>query len=249
GTGEMAPLDVELELASFKDEVTVAFTADTAAGTMKLDTPLADVPLAGQSYTGSFMKAIESTNVGDLYNSATGISGSGNPAIDFVIRGVRASIAGNIQYNGLPGLAARFGSPSTANVERIEVLKGPSSVLYGQAQPGGLINIVTKKPQAERANVLDIRSGTFFGTGPGFADRNKYHLAADFTGPFDQSHKLLYRFVASYDDDNEFRAFSENKDLYLVPSVSWLGWNGAVINLEFEYRRTRTAFDSGLVAP
>lgn len=249
GPEEPPTLDVQLELASFKEEVTVAFTADTAVQTMKLDTPLADVPLAVQSYTGSFMKAIESTNVGDLYNYTTGISRSGNTGIDFVIRGVRASNDGNIQYNGLPGLAARFGSPSTANVERIEVLKGPSSVLYGQAEPGGVINIVTKKPQAERANLIDIRSGTFFGTGPAFGDRNKYHLSSDFTGPFDQSHKVLYRFIASYDDGNDFRKFAENKDLYLVPSVSWLGWDGGVINVELEYRRTRTALDSGLAAP
>jgi len=242
-------LDFKLEIAGFKDEVTVTFKADTAAGTLKLDTPLADVPLAVQSYTGSFMKAIESTNVGDLYSYTTGVSRSGNTGIDFVIRGVRASNDGNIQYNGLPGLAARFGSPSTANVERIEVMKGPSSVLYGQAQPGGLINIITKRPQAERANVIDIRSGTFFGAGLGFGDRNKGHFAADFTGPIDSARKFLYRFVASYDDANDFRAFAENKDLYIVPSVSWLGWNGAVVNLEFEYRRTRTALDSGLVAP
>jgi iron complex outermembrane receptor protein len=242
-------LDFKLEIASFKEEVTVAFTADTAAGTMKMDTPLADVPLSVQSYTGSFMKAIESTNVGDLYSYTTGVSRSGNTGIDFVIRGVRASNDGNIQYNGLPGLAARFGSPSTANVERIEVLKGPSSVLYGQAQPGGIINIITKKPQAERANVLDIRSGTFFGTGPGFGDRNKDHFAADFTGPIDNARKFLYRLVASYDDANDFRAFAENKDLYIVPSMSWLGWEGGIVNVEFEYRRTRTALDSGLVAP
>jgi iron complex outermembrane receptor protein len=241
-------LDFKLEIASFQQEVTVAFTGDTA-GTLKMDTPLADVPLAVQSYTGSFMKAIESTNVGDLYNYTTGVSRSGNTGIDFVIRGLRASNDGNIQYNGLPGLAARFGSPSTANVERIEVIKGPSSVLYGQAQPGGMINIITKKPQAERANALDIRSGTFFGTGPGFGDRNKGHFAADFTGPVDSARKFLYRFVASYDDANDFRAFAENKDLYVVPSISWLGWDGAVVNLEFEYRRTRTALDSGLVAP
>ena len=246
---QSAMFDFKLEIAGFKEEVTVAFTADTAMGTLKLDTPLADVPLAVQSYTGSFMKAIESTNVGDLYNYTTGVSRSGNTGIDFVIRGVRASNDGNIQYNGLPGLAARFGSPSTANVERIEVLKGPSSVLYGQAQPGGMINIITKKPQAERANVLDVRSGTFFGAGPGFGDRNKGHVAADFTGPVDRNRKLLYRFVGSYDDANDFRAYAKNKDLYLVPSVSWLGWTGAVVNVELEYRRTRTALDSGLAAP
>ena len=92
-------LDFKLEIASFKEEVTVAFTADTAAGTMKMDTPLADVPLAVQSYTGAFMKAIESTSVGDLYNYTTGVSRSGNTGIDFVIRGVRASNDGRSAVN------------------------------------------------------------------------------------------------------------------------------------------------------
>jgi iron complex outermembrane receptor protein len=216
---------------------------------LKIDTPVRDIPLSVQSYTSSFMKAIESSNVADLYNYTTGVSRSGQTGVDFVIRGIRASNTGNIQYNGLPGLAARFNSPSTENVERIEILKGPSSVLYGQAQPGGVINIVTKKPQAERANVLDIRGGSFLGRDASFGDRNKYRLGGDFTGPIDKGRKLLYRLVASYDSEQTFRDSADNKDLYIVPSLSWLGWEGAIVNFEVEYRRTRTALDSGLVAP
>ncbi len=247
--GKVVTLDLKLEIASFKEEVTVPFTAAAALTAMKMETPIADIPLSVQSYTGSFMKAIETTNVADLYGYTTGVQRSGNTGLDFVIRGLRTSNSGNIQYNGLPGLAARFNSPSTVNVERIEVLKGPSSVLYGQAQPGGIINIVTKKPQAERSNVIDLRGGSFFGTGSNLGDRNKGHLSADFTGPMDQNHKVLYRFIASYDNANDFRDNVQNKDLYIVPSISWLGWNGAIVNLEFEYRRVRTGLDSGLVAP
>src|SRR5262249_17907861 len=150
-----AAVDLTLPVAGFKEEVTVSFVGAQSLTALKIGTPVRDIPLAVQSYTSSFMKAIESTNVADLYNYTTGVLRSGNTGVDFVTRGVRASNTGNIQYNGLPGLAARFGSPSTANVERIEVLKGPSSVLYGQAQPGGIINIITKKPQAERASIVD----------------------------------------------------------------------------------------------
>lgn len=242
-------LDLRLEIAGFSEEVMVAFTAAAALSAMKTETPIADIPLSVQSYTESFMKAIETTNVADLYNYTTGVARSGNTAVDFVIRGVRASNTGNIQYNGLPGLAARFNSPSTVNVERIEVMKGPTSVLYGQAQPGGIINIITKKPQGERLNVIDFRGGTFFGTRTTFGDRNKGHLSMDSTGPLEENRTWLYRFIASYDDANDFRDNVQNKDLYVVPSVSWLGWDGAVLNMELEYRRTRTSSDSGLVAP
>jgi iron complex outermembrane receptor protein len=244
-----ATADITLSPASFSEEVTVSFTGAHSMSALKVDTPVRDIPLSVQSYTSSFMKAIETTNIGDLYNYTTGVTRSGQTGVDFVIRGIRASNTGNIQYNGLPGLAARFGSPSTENVERIEVLKGPSSVLYGQAQPGGIINIVTKKPQAERASILDLRGGSFFGRGPGFGDRNKYRLGADFTGPIDKGRKLLYRVIGSYDDEETFRDFATNKDLYIVPTLSWLGWSGTIVTLEAEYRRTRTALDSGLVAP
>ncbi len=245
--GVAANVDLTLHVAGFKEEVTVAFTALESRSALKMDTPLRDVPLTVNSYTGSFMKTIESTNVGDLYSYTTGVTRSGNTGLDFVIRGVRASHTGNIQYNGLPGLAARVGSPSTVNVERLEVLKGPSSVLYGQAQPGGLINIITKKPQAERQALLDIRSGGTFGGG--MNGRGKHHVSTDLTGPIDSGRKFLYRFIASYDDENSFRDNVTNKDLYLVPSLSWMGWAGAVLNIEAEYRRTNTSLDSGLVAP
>src|SRR5207247_10172046 len=119
--------------------VSASCTAGHSMSALRIATPVRDIPLSVQSYTSSFMKATASSNVADLYNYTTGVSRSGQTGVDFVIRGIRASNTGNIQYNGLPGLAARFNSPSTENVERIEILKGPSSVLYGQAQPGGII--------------------------------------------------------------------------------------------------------------
>ncbi len=94
--GQVVTLDLPLEIGSFKEDVTVAFTAASALSAMKMETPIADIPLSVQSYTESFIKAIETTNVGDLYNYTTGVARSGNTAVDFVIRGVRASNSGNI---------------------------------------------------------------------------------------------------------------------------------------------------------
>src|SRR5207237_8096735 len=71
----------------------------------------------------------------------------------------------------------------------------------------------------------------------------------DFPGPVGEARKRLYRFIASYDNEQTFRDFAQNKELYLVPAMSWLGSNGTIVGVELEYRRTRTALDSGLVAP
>jgi iron complex outermembrane receptor protein len=249
--GAAAPvtLDVTLSPASLREEVTVSFTGSHATS-LKIDTPVRDIPLSIQSYTSSFVKAIEATNVADLYVYTIGVSRVAPNSAGMVIRGVRAAGSGqNLQYNGLPGPSGRFGSPPLANVERIEVLKGPASVLYGQAEPGGIVNIVTKKPQAERAQVIDLRGGTFFGGGTGFGDANEGRVVTDLTGPLDSGRKLLYRFIASYDNARSFRAFGKTSDLYVVPSVSWLGWLGTIVNLELEYRRVRGFADDGLVAP
>src|SRR5713101_5275728 len=242
-------VDVTLAPATYEEQVEVSFVG-THSSALKTDAPVRDIPLSVQSYTNSFMKAIETTNLSDMYNYTIGVSRVAPDAYAFTIRGMNSqSVAYNITFNGMPGLAARFGSPSTENVARIEVLKGPVAALYGQAQPGGIINIVTKKPQADRADVIDIRGGSFFGRGPSFGDDNKYHVAADLTGPVDRNRKLLYRLVAAYDNEQTFRDFAKVKELYAVPSLSWMGWNGAVLNVEFEYRRRRTGLDNGLVAP
>ena len=62
-----------------------------------------------------------------------------------------SDVLASFMVDGMPGLAARFGSPPTANAESIEVVKGPASALYGQQQPGGFVNIITKKPRAVSA--------------------------------------------------------------------------------------------------
>jgi len=133
--------------------------ADSA---MKLDIPVRDTPFSVSSYTESFMKAIETTNVADMYSYMTGVKRNGNTGYDLNIRGFKTS--GNdrnaIMVDGLPGLGVRFGSPPTIGVERIEVVKGPASVLYGNAQPGGFVNMTTKKPRAAWARARPGSSRT-----------------------------------------------------------------------------------------
>jgi iron complex outermembrane receptor protein len=184
-----------------------------------------------------------------MYTYMTGMSRAGDTAYDFTIRGVRSAEPGNIQVNGLPGLAARFGSPSTINVDRIEVLKGPASVLYGQVQPGGLVNIVTKKPQAQRSQMIDVRLSTFAGGSNRFAGENTGRFAADFTGPITSNQRAMYRVMTSYDNAASFRGASAEKNFYLAPSMSLVSQNGTSLTVEAEYRHENVGLDSGLVAP
>jgi len=118
--------------------VTGQFIDKGAASATKLAIPVLDTPFSVDSYNSNFLKAIETTNVSDLYRYMTGELVAGNTGYDISFRGFKTS--GNdrnaILTDGLPGLSVRFGSPPTVGVDHIELVKGATSVLYGQAQPG-----------------------------------------------------------------------------------------------------------------
>ncbi len=241
-------VDLSVKPAGFSEEVTVAFTGEYSHTALKSDAPARDIPLSVSSYSSSFVKAIDVKQVSELFNYMNGVNRSGGGAYDSVMRGFTNSEPNGLQTNGMPGLPARQNSPNIANVERIEILKGPASVLYGRIQPGGLVNLITKRPQASRVQEIELRGGTFFGTGPSFGDENSYRVDGDFTGPIG-SGKVLYRLVASYDRLNSFRTNVENKDVIVVPSLSFNLGTGTILTLEAEYRELDNALDQGLVAP
>jgi len=243
--------DMTLSPASFSDEITVSFTGDQARTALKMDAAVKDVPMTVKSYTSAFVKALDVKTVNEMYTYMNGINRTGDGVYDTSIRGFTGNQeANNMQMNGMPGFAARQSAPSISNVERIDVLKGPASVLYGRATPGGLVNIITKKPQVERANVVDLRMGTFGGgNGPGIGDRNSYRAGGDFTGPLGSSNRVLYRFIASYDSLHSFRNFVDDTDLLIAPSLSFNLGTGTVLTVEAEYRKLDKSLDQQLIAP
>jgi iron complex outermembrane receptor protein len=124
----------------------------------------------------------------------------------FTIRGFFAGEGSNFTRNGLD---LRFGDATTAifsNIERIEVLKGPASVLFGRGNPGGTINIVTKQPQSEPFYSVEASVGSY----------DFYQGAIDLTGPLNDSKTILYRLNASYENDGSFVDFIERE----IPAVS-----------------------------
>ncbi|RYF60646.1 MAG: TonB-dependent receptor, partial [Comamonadaceae bacterium] len=95
--------------------------------------------------------------------------------------------------------------------ERIELLRGPSSVLYGQSGPGGLVNVVTKLPTAQPVRELQVQLG----------DHARRQVAGDFSGPLNADGSLLYR-VTGVVRDAELPAGGMRDDrFYLAPSLTW----------------------------
>jgi len=219
-----------------------------ASSATKLDIPVLDTPFSVDAYNNNFLKAIETTNVADLYRYMTGIQRAGNTGYDITFRGFKTS--GNdrnaILTDGLPGLSVRFGSPPTIGTDHVELVKGATSVLYGQAQPGGFINIITKKPSDHARYVVELKGFT----GAGSNSRTIGYLpSVDFTGPITSDDSLSYRFVGEAGYNKGFRDYSYDKPLYVAPSIKWRIDGRTSLLLQGEYRHDKSHFDFYLVAP
>lgn len=112
-------------------------------------------------------------------------------------------------------------------LERIEVMKGPASILYGQSSSGGLINMVSKRPTFERLREVQFQYGSF--------DRKQ--TAFDFSDTIDAAGTLAYRLTGLLQDSDTQTDFTEDKRLFIAPSVSWKQDEDTTLTLLGHYRR------------
>ena len=233
-------------------QVTGKFVEASTKSAMKQEVSVMDTPYSTSSYGDAFMKAVETSSIADLYSYMTGVRRGGGTGYDVSIRGFKNTQAdkGAILVDGLPGLAGRFGSPPTIAAESIEVVKGPASALYGQAQPGGFINIITKKPKFDQQTVLDLKYNTFAGAGIDAGDVGGFSVGIDSTGHLDPEGVVNYRFVAEKSDKDGFRYGSYDEGHYIAPSIAINLSDSTVLNAALEYRKRRNSYDNNqLVAP
>jgi iron complex outermembrane receptor protein len=225
---------------------------DTGIGS-KVPANIMDVPATIQVLNESFIADKLASSLEDLYPYVVGMTRESPAAAGFTLRGYTNSatntMINNLTTDGLPGGASRFGSPTTANVERVEVLKGPASVLYGSLNPGGLINIVTKSPSAKSAHSIFVSGGAYMG------DQGRkgggYNATFDSTGAIDADQRWLYRLIGSYEDAPTWRQFDWARNYYFFPSVTRrFGDNTELtLKLEFHHENRFAIQDQALVAP
>lgn len=231
--------------------VTARFISSAGSSAMKMNLPARDTPFSISTYSQSFIHAVEAQEVSSLYPYMTGIQSAGITGYDIVFRGFQsgANDYNSILVDGLPGLATRFGSPATIGVSRIDVVRGPASVLNGQEQPGGFINLVTKKPQAQPLYEISATGTAYDGHGIGFAQKPGFDVAGDATGPIAGSDHFLYRLIADYTNKDTYRTYSYDRSLYLAPSFTWKISDATKLTLEYNYERLHYSYDTYLVAP
>lgn len=152
----------------------------------------------------------------------------------FNIRGITQNAHGQV-VNGMRTNQIYFAQPLVQHIERIEVIKGPGSISLASADPGGTINMVTKKPLRERLRELNMTLGSW-GT---------VRAGLDFTGPINEEGSLLYRLNVGTQQAKSYRDLIENNSLLVAPSISYIPNSKTAINLELNYSNIRGKLDRG----
>ncbi|MBS0030108.1 TonB-dependent siderophore receptor [Chitinophaga sp. 22321] len=152
----------------------------------------------------------------------------------YSIRGISQNEEGQI-INGMRTRQYYFLQPLMANIERIEVLKGPASATFSSVDPGGSINLVTKKPLAFNRKEISMSAGSF----------NTIRGALDFTGPLNKEKTLLYRINGAYQRAQSYRDLVRNNALLVSPSFSYIPNKRTAINVEIIYSDMEGNLDRG----
>jgi len=165
------------------------------------------------------------------------LAGREHPYAALTIRGFAAENTSTYRRNGVE--FAHYYEPLQANVERIEVLRGPASVLFGRIEPGGVVNLVTERPQPRRrAEVLAEVD-----------EWGAHRYAADITGPLVGDGSLLARVNSSAARIDAWRAGGEARETFVAPALTWQPRPAVRVTVEAEALTARAAGDPGVALP
>ncbi|BDV40547.1 hypothetical protein DSM21852_38000 [Methylocystis bryophila] len=202
----------------------------------KVNTAVMDTPVTTTTVTHQMLEDQQVVTLDQALRNVSGVttSGGGNAAVGnsfsrIMIRGFPTQnyFRDGFRIDSFGFNFAGPGSVEMANVESVEVLKGPAAILYGAVEPGGIVNINTKQPLDKPAYEIQQQIGSYA----------NYRTSVDATGPLTQNKELLYRFTMSYENDGSFRTFDYNRNLMFNPVVKWNVDAGSWVRVSDQYQQ------------
>jgi iron complex outermembrane recepter protein len=205
------------------------------------DIPLEDLPQSISVVSAEVLKNVNVTRLDAALDLVAGVEHQNNFGglwDSFAVRGFVGdpNVPSGYLVNGFNG-GRGFGGPRDAsNIERIEVLKGPGSALFGRGEPGGTVNIITKKPKFTPEGSFTASAGS----------HNTYRAEGDYTGPINDS--VAVRINGAYENADSFRDYLKSEKIVVSPSVVVKFSDSTSLNYELEVVRQDVPFDRGVVA-
>lgn len=228
----MRPGSTELQEVEIIGRKETTYQNEVSFVASKTATALRDVPQAVSYVTKEVIQDQQAFRTSETVKNVSGVNQfSGYD--DFTLRGFR--MGDNQLINGLRVSGGFWNAPLVSNLERVEVIKGPASALFGNTDPGGTINRVTKKPLDDNRQSVSFSTGSF----------QTIRATTDFTGPMNEDESLLYRLNLAYQGTETFRDLQEKTDLLIAPSVSFLPNEKTRVNFDMVYSATYGKLDRG----
>ena len=192
-----------------------------------------DIPQSISTITKELMADRQAFYLADAVKIASGVIPS-SYYNQYTIRGISQNEEGQI-INGMRTRQYYFLQPLTTNIERVEVIKGPASATFSSVDPGGSINLVTKKPLVTPRKTASMSVGSF----------STFRGTLDFTGPLNESKTLLYRLNGAYQEARSYRDLVGNKSVLISPSISYIPNDKTAINAELIFSNMNGNLDRG----
>lgn len=206
---------------------TVGYRADkTVSGTL-IATDVMAMPASIQVITSAQLEDMGTRRVEDSIRFVSGLglsarnegANGGTRSENFIVRGFATS---QLLRNGV----RMQGITNSANLERVEILKGPSSIFFGAADPGGVVNVITKQPLNTQFGEVKL----------GFGDNNYKYAEIDYNQPI-VANKVLFRFMGSWLDSDGWQRFWHDKQLFLDAVIAWDITPTTRLTFDSQYRK------------
>ena len=223
-----------ITLQSISDDSN-SYHPKTSSSATRTETSLHDTPQSISVIGQAVLKDLgpsRLTEALDLAGVGRGNNFGGQGLTTYTVRGFTS---GEYFRNGFPINRGYPNAPNSYNVERIDVLRGPASSLYGRTDPGGTFNIISKTPQAERKTIV----------GANLDSEGLYQATLDTTGAMNADNTLTYRLNAAGENGDTFRDDVKSKRLSIAPVIQWTPSDQTKLIFEADILRNRHPLDRG----
>ena len=224
----------QLATIDVKGETESGYSVKRASTATKTNTPIMDTPFSVQVISHEVMEDQQIVNMKNAIRNVSGVVSPGQADYDGIrIRGFNSDGFTTVYRNGL---RIRRTHNSLTNVENIEVLKGPAGAIYGRIEPGGMVNMVMKKPQEDSRYSIQQQVGSF----------NMYQTTVEATGALNEDKTLLYRLDLDYKSDDTFVDTIYSKRSLISPVITWRPNAQTEVNFNFEQQKEKMRYWAGI---
>ena len=236
--------DFTLQTGTYSSIITVTepggFFAGSSTTATKTDAPLIEIPQSVSVITEDQMESrnVQTVNEAIRYTGSVDVDTYGTETrYDWInIRGFDQSTYGLYRDNSRWQSGQVSGQIDPYLIQEVDVVKGPSSVLYGQNEPGGLVNLVTKRPPSRVLREVVLNYGSF----------NRRQVEADFGGPLDPEGTLRYRATGLYRKSDTQVHFVPDDRWFIAPGLTWVPSTQTTWTLLADYQHDNTGWSQFL---